>query len=124
MPAVRLGTGANKDEVRTEDLGKQSVSGVLVAGKRTTTVIPTNEIGNDRPITITHEEWYSPDLKLVVKSSDSDPRSGERTMELEGLTRGDPDPALFRVPEGYTVRDAGDLLKSLGTSSHVPAPQP
>jgi len=47
---------------------------------------------------------------------DSDPRSGERTMELVGLTRGEPNAALFHVPEGYTVKDMAGLMKSLGSA--------
>jgi hypothetical protein len=108
---------AEKDEVQTEELGNDAIDGVTVEGKRTTTTIPTGQIGNDRPIVITHEEWYSPDLKLVVKSVDEDPRTGERTMELEGLTIGDPDPALFQVPAGYQVRDMPDMLKTLARPS-------
>jgi hypothetical protein len=106
---------AEKDEVETEELGSDAIDGVRVTGKRTTTTIAAGKIGNDRPIVITHEEWTSPDLKVVVKSVDSDPRTGERTMVLEGLTVGDPDPALFKVPEGYTVQDMGEMMKSLGS---------
>jgi len=101
-----------KDEVKTEELGEQSLGGVVTMGKRTTTVIPAGEIGNDQPIRVTHEEWYSPDLKVVVKSRDFDPRSGERTMELVGLSREEPEASLFKVPEGYTVRDLNDLTKA------------
>jgi hypothetical protein len=110
-----------REQVHTEDLGKQSLAGMLVTGKRTTTVIPTGKIGNDRPITIVHEEWYSPDLKIVVKSTDSDPRSGDRSMTLEGLTRGDPAPALFKAPEGVKVTDMGEMLKALGNIGRTPA---
>jgi hypothetical protein len=112
---------AEKDEVQTEELGADAIDGVRVEGKRTTTTIATGKIGNDRPLVITHEEWYSPDLKVVVKSVDEDPRTGERTMVLEGLTVGDPDPALFKVPEGYQVRDMPDMLKAVGAAS-APAP--
>jgi len=131
--SVNLGSGnpqgggamvrAEKDEVQTEELGSDAISGVRVEGKRTTTTIAAGKIGNDRPLVITHEEWYSPDLKLVVKSVDEDPRTGERTMVLEGLTVGDPDPALFKVPEGYTVRDMPDMLKAVGAGS-APAAAP
>jgi len=119
---VRLahGTGNARDEVRTEDLGEQSLAGLLVKGTRTSTTIPLGEIGNDRPITITHEEWYSPDLKLVVRSEDNDPRSGKQTMELQGLTLVEPDPALFRVPAGVTVRDMPDMIKMLRSGSQEP----
>ena len=115
---------ADKYEVRTEDLGQQSIAGVLATGKRTTTVIATGKIGNDQPITIVHEEWYSPDLKVVVKSEDSDPRSGDRTMELEGLTRGDPDPSLFHAPEGYKVQDIAQMMKTLGSVGNTATEKP
>ena len=115
-PVASLAAGGEKsgDEVKTEELGKQSLAGVLVTEKRTTTVIARGKIGNDQPITIVHEEWYSPDLKVVVKSVDSDPRSGERTMELVGLERGDPDAALFHAPAGYEVKDMAGMMKTLG----------
>jgi hypothetical protein len=119
---VRLahGTGNARDEVRREDLGEQSLAGLLVKGTRTTTTIPLGEIGNDRPITITHEQWYSPDLKLVVKSEDNDPRSGKQTMELQGLTLGEPSPALFQAPEGVTVREMPDMTKMLRSGAQEP----
>jgi hypothetical protein len=122
-PALTSRVRAEKDTVKIEDLGQQSLAGVLATGKRTTTTIPTGKIGNDQPITIVHEEWYSPDLKVVVKSTDSDPRSGDRTMELEGLTRGDPDPSLFHAPEGYTVKDMSQVMKSVGDMGKKPSDQ-
>jgi hypothetical protein len=124
IASVRLGTQssppiggaalATKNDVRTEDLGEQSIEGVLVTGKRITTTIPTGEIGNDRPIVVVHEEWRSPELKIVVKTIDTDPRTGEQTMELQGISRGDPDPVLFQAPAGYEVKDMAQMLKSLG----------
>lgn len=110
-PVVELGQNQN---VRTEELGQQSIEGVLAVGKRTTTTIPTGTIGNDRPITVVHEEWRSPELKILVKSIDSDPRTGEQTMELHNIVRTPPDPSLFQAPSGYKVQDIGDALKSLG----------
>jgi hypothetical protein len=103
-----------KDEVRTEELGQQSISGVLVTGKRVTTTIPTGKVGNDRPMVVVHEEWRSPELKIVVKTVDTDPRSGEQTMELEGLSRTDPDASLFQAPAGYQVKDMAETLKRFG----------
>jgi hypothetical protein len=103
-----------KDDSRTEELGKQSIEGVLVTGKRTTTTIPTGKIGNDRPIIVVHEEWRSPELKILVKTIDTDPRIGEQTMVLEGLVRTDPDAALFHAPQGYEVHDMAEMMKGLG----------
>jgi hypothetical protein len=42
-----------------EDLGYQSANGVTAQGFRTTTTIPAGQIGNDRPIQIVSERWYS-----------------------------------------------------------------
>jgi hypothetical protein len=106
------GTSVLKDEVRTEQLGQQSIQGVLATGIRVTTTIPTGKVGNDRPIVVVHEEWRSPELKILVKTIDKDPRTGEQTMELQGLVRTDPDAALFQVPPGYTIRDMAQMLKT------------
>ncbi len=108
------GTASPSEEVRTEKLGQQSLEGVLVTGTRTTTTIPTGKIGNDRPIVVVHEEWRSPELKIVLKTIDKDPRTGEQTMELQNLVRTDPDAALFQAPAGYKVQDMAQMLKSLG----------
>jgi hypothetical protein len=126
--AVALGTASGvgatgvRDDVRTEDLGQQSIEGVLVTGKRITTTIPTGKIGNDRPIIVVHEEWRSPELKILVKTMDSDPRTGEQTMELQGVVRTDPDAALFQAPPGYKVQDMADMMKGLGNIGRA-APQ-
>ena len=112
---VAGGFGSNAD-VKTEQLGQQSIEGVLVTGKRVTTTIATGAVGNDRPIVVVHEEWRSPELKIVVKTIDSDPRTGEQTMELQELARADPDPSLFQAPAGYQVKDMADMLKTLGNT--------
>lgn len=114
MPNSPLIGSFSGNDIHTEDLGQQSIEGVLVTGKRVTTTIPTGKIGNDRPIVVVHEEWRSPELKIVVKTIDTDPRTGEQTMELQGLSRADPDPTLFQAPAGYEVKDMAQMLKLLG----------
>jgi hypothetical protein len=99
--------------VTTEDLGTDSLNGVPVTVSRTTTIVPAGRSGNDAPITKTHETWTSPDLKLVMKEQWTDPRTGERTVELVNFTRADPDSALFRAPRGYTVKSVMESLKDL-----------
>jgi hypothetical protein len=86
----------------TEDLSPQYVSGVYVKGARVTTTIPSGTIGNDHDLKVVNERWYSDDLKLLLKSSNSDPRFGVTTYELTGISQAPPDPALFQVPAGYT----------------------
>ena len=88
-----------------EDLGMKSINGVEARGRRTTRVIPAGREGNDQPITVTSERWTASDLGLVVMSVNDDPRNGTITMEMTDIEKGEPDPALFQVPEGYTVKD-------------------
>jgi len=88
-----------------EDLGIKTINGVEAKGTRTTRVIPAGREGNDQPIIVTSEHWMAPDLGLVVMSVNDDPRTGTSTMELTDLEKGEPDPALFQVPEGYAVKD-------------------
>jgi len=87
-----------------EDLGQQVIEGVTAKGTRTTSVIPAGAIGNELPITVTSEEWTSPDLKVLVMTRHVDPRAGETTYRLTGITRGEPSPSLFELPAGVMVK--------------------
>lgn len=91
----------------TESLGKQTMEGIEVEGKRTVTTIPAGAIGNERPIEIVSESWYSPELQTVIMSKRTDPTSGETNYRLTNIRRGDPDASLFQVPSDYTVKEGG-----------------
>lgn len=90
-------------EPKKEDLGIRNVNGVLAEGTRTTITIPVGEIGNDRPINIVNERWFSQEIGLLVKSVNSDPRFGETTFELTNIQRAAQDASLFQVPAGYST---------------------
>jgi hypothetical protein len=95
-----------KVQVDTEDLGSQTMEGVLVKGVRMTHTIASGQIGNDRPITIVTEVWTSPDLKTVVYSKRSDPRMGEQTFRLTDIVQAEPNPSLFTMPADFKIVDA------------------
>jgi hypothetical protein len=92
-------------EMKREDLGTQTIEGVAAQGTRTTHTIPAGEIGNERAIEVVHERWYSPELQAVVLSRHVDPRTGETTYRLTNIQRGEPDAALFRVPDDFKVEE-------------------
>jgi hypothetical protein len=94
-------------EIKKESLGAQAINGVNAEGTRITRTIPAGQIGNDKPIQIVFERWYSPDLQIVVKSTRSDPRFGTTTYALTNLQRAEPAAALFTVPSDYTVKEGG-----------------
>ncbi len=87
-----------------EQLGEQVLEGLLVKGTRMTDTIPAGTIGNERPIDIVTERWYSEDIDAMVLQRFSDPRSGETTYRLVNVVLGDPSPDLFQVPQGYELR--------------------
>jgi hypothetical protein len=101
----RLATGGN--EAKTEMLGYMYIEGVQAQGTRTTTTIPAGDIGNDRPINIVDERWYSPDLQITIMTKHSDPRTGETNFTLKNINRSNPPPTLFEVPSDYTVNAGG-----------------
>src|SRR6185436_6465186 len=82
--------GAREDNARNEALGKQAIEGVEAEGTRKTIEIPAGEIGNERPIEIVFERWYSSELQMVVMTRHSDPRFGETTYRLMNINRSEP----------------------------------
>src|ERR1700687_633579 len=94
-------------ELQKESLGTQSINGVNAEGTRITRTIPAGQIGNDKPIQIVFERWYSPDLQIVVKSTRIDPRFGTTTYTLTNVQRAEPAATLFTVPPDDTVKEGG-----------------
>lgn len=82
-------------------LGSKDIEGVRANGERTTWTIEAGKIGNEKPIQIVREVWTSPDLMLTLSTRDFDPRSGETLYRVQNLRRGEPDPALMKVPADY-----------------------
>ena len=88
-----------------ESLGKQVVEGVSAEGTREVTTIPAGDIGNDRPISITNESWYSDELQMMVSTKRSDPRSGDETFRVTNIRKGEPGAYLFQAPSGYQISE-------------------
>lgn len=86
-----------------EKLPAQTIEGVMAEGTRITLTIPAGEFDNEQPMIITHEEWYSPELQMIVLMKHGDPRFGETTFRLTNILRGEPVADLFQLPQGYRV---------------------
>ena len=107
-PTPRMIQGrANRQgvNVKTESLGSQSIEGVQAQGTRITRTIPAGQVGNEQPIQIMTESWYSQDLQMVVQRKSSDPRRGETVTQLTNVSRGEPSSTLFQVPADYKVSE-------------------
>jgi len=106
--------------LQKEDLGTQTVAGVTAQGTRITRTIPAGQIGNEKPITIVHERWYSNDLQTVVMSKHSDPWSGETTYTLTHINRTEPDASLFTVPSDYSVTQGHQGMQRMHHGQALP----
>jgi len=102
---VKLATPEDKPPLpRNESLGTQTIEGVEAQGSRTTITIPAGKIGNERPIEMVTETWFSPELHTMVLRKHSDPRMGESTYRLTDIKRNEPDASLFQPPAGAKLR--------------------
>ena len=103
---MREGDEAQKPaEPVKEKLPAQVIEGVLAEGTRTSITIPAGEFDNDQPLVISHEEWYAPELHMIVLMKHNDPRFGETTFRLTNINRSEPAAELFKLSPDYRVVD-------------------
>jgi tetratricopeptide (TPR) repeat protein len=101
------------ENVTTTDLGKQTQDMRELVGKRITGTIPAGKLGNDQPLQVVTEVWVAQQEKLIVKEVEQNPLSGERTFELSNIRSEEPDPALFQIPEGYTIKEQAPMPSTM-----------
>jgi hypothetical protein len=103
-----IGTATMKMAMRKsagEPLGKQTIEGVNAEGVREVSTIDAGAIGNDRPIQVSSESWYSADLQMNVMTKHSDPRTGDESFRLTNISRAEPAAYLFQPPAGYQITE-------------------
>jgi hypothetical protein len=100
MRVIKMDGG---DNAKTEPLGKRNIEGVEAEGTRTRLTIPAGQIGNERPLEVVSERWYSNELQTVVLSTRKDPRAGETVYKAQNVRRGEPARQLFEVPSDYKI---------------------
>jgi len=95
---------AENADVTTESLGTQVMNGVTAQGTRITRTIPAGQVGNQAPIVITIEHWYSPELQTDVMRKETNPQFGTTTFQLTNIVRAEPEASLFQVPSNYSIK--------------------
>lgn len=104
-PTVRFGSPSaglpQNDFSKEESLGTQEIEGEQARGVRETQIIPAENSETGREAEVVDEYWYSDELRINVLMKHSDPRTGTTTLKVTQITRGEPDPALLEIPEGY-----------------------
>lgn len=87
------------------DLGLETIQGMETHGYRSTITYNPGTMGNDRPLVVTREFWFSPQLGIDLSSLVDNPQSGKQIFSVKELSTSEPDPKLFDVPDGYRIVD-------------------
>jgi hypothetical protein len=88
-----------------EHLGADMIEGIYVLGTRETKTISPGAVGNERAIVSTREFWYSTELQTNLAVTRINPVEGKQVIRLYKISRSEPDPHLWDIPIGFTVRD-------------------
>ncbi|MBO0910485.1 MAG: hypothetical protein J2P13_01730 [Acidobacteria bacterium] len=120
----KTGRLQSPDAEATERLPEQDIEGIHATGKRMTTTIAAGKMGNEQPMTITSEQWYSEELKATVMTRHIDPWAGELKTQFKDVNRASPDPSLFALPADYKIVDDKKGPFVMGKRQLMPPPPP
>ena len=124
MMADQAGTEAPPTTVA---LGQKEIEGLTTTGTRWEKTFAAGIIGNDKPITLPIEQWFSPDLGVIVAASQQTSTGAELTYRLHNVSRSEPDSALFTIPADYTRTEAQSMAftatATVGPKEGAPPPE-
>ena len=92
-------------QLKEIDLGEQTIDGTNLHGTEKQLTIAADFSGTGKPLIITTEYWYSPDLYVYLIVKHNDPRTGEQIVAVTHIDRAEPPATQFRVPDIYKVVD-------------------
>jgi hypothetical protein len=107
LPGIGVGLNPNEPGAKVTPLGDKTIGGVRVTGIRVEHAMPVGRMGNEKPITVVAEQWFSTELGVMVLTTQKSSVGTETTTKLEQIVRTEPDASMFVVPPGYTVREGG-----------------
>ncbi len=106
-----MGPISSPDEEKT--LGEKTIRGVKAVGTRLKHTLAAGSVGNERPITVTTDYWFSPQLGVMIESVSRSPTGHEVTYRLEQIVLGEPDATLFQIPTDYTREEINRGFRTL-----------
>lgn len=102
LPGLSFARGSSDADSKAVPLGEKLIEGIRVVGTQLEHTVAANVVGNQKPITVTVEQWFSPELGVVIQATHRSTIGSEITYQLEQIARAEPDAALFSVPPDYT----------------------
>ena len=92
-----------KSVLTRESMGTKTIDGLECTGTRETRTFNPGAFGNDKPVVVTKEIWYSPQLQFNLSVTRLDPRNGTQKLDVIDLKLGDPGTEWFVLPDGYRM---------------------
>jgi len=120
LPSFQKPESFQPGKPETTDLGRRTYDGLEIVGKRVIRTTPTDRAGNNVPFQSTDEQWVYPKLNVIVEEIQRDPVDGEREVELTNIRTEEPDPELFKIPEGFQVMDEPPATPSVPVQPKAP----
>ena len=102
--------GSSTEKVVSQELGDQTVAGLLLQGTRKQRIVSAATSGTGHEVTITDDYWHSEELRVYLVLRHNDPRTGEQTVGIIDVQRGEPNSAKFQIPTDYKVVDETPVL--------------
>ncbi len=87
------------------DLGSQQMNNVELHGLRRERTIAADQSGTGKPVVVTDDYWFAPQLSIYLIVRHDDPRTGEQMIAVTDVDAHEPDAALFAVPANYKILD-------------------
>ncbi len=87
-----------------EEVGERTIEGIRAEGCHITRTVRATP-GSSSPDISVIEIWASPELKINLLTTERYSNGTERVTRLTNIRRDEPDPTLFRAPEGYKTPD-------------------
>jgi hypothetical protein len=86
-------------------LGERTIQGVSTRGCRVTTLLPAQQTTTNQPRTVTDDSWCATELGVCLLRIHHVPDHEDETIQLDNLVLSEPDPAMFKAPADYQLRD-------------------
>ena len=104
-PEFHDASGYKAGAYKEERLGTKLIQGVSAEGILASRTYSAGYKGSDRPVTVTHELWYSDNLQLTLSETITDSRAGTRVRQVTSLELTEPPSSTFHPPALYPIID-------------------
>jgi hypothetical protein len=102
---IFIGPYTDRLQFHVEHLAPQMLLGLETVVTRDTRTVKAGMDGNDKDLTTTITNWFSPHLGFNIATVTDDPIKGLSKFEVTELSLAEPDPAIFIAPKDFAYKE-------------------